>query len=276
VKLIIDSGSTKADWIFIDGEKTAAVSEGMNPCFLNEEKISAIIQKSVPSAIQSKELTEIFFYGAGCAELPQKKITSNAFSNFFPNAKITVDIDTMAAVRATCGSNPGIACIIGTGSNSIFFDGNKPVPNNYGLGFILADEGAGTYLGKKLITHYLYNILPPDLHTLFSKKYSLSREEAITRCYNTPNANAWLASYAVFLDDHKTHPWVINLISEGFDEFLHLYVMNYPSYEKHLVHFIGSIAYHHSEILKVVCKANNISTGKIFQKPIDGLIQYHK
>jgi hypothetical protein len=252
-----------------------ATSDGMNPCFLNEDQITAIIRNSLPNSIDVSAVKQIFFYGAGCSEQTQKTIIRNSFTHVFKNATVEVDIDTMAAVRATCGNNAGIACIIGTGSNSLFFDGTKPVPNNYGLGFILADEGAGTYLGKKLITHYLYKILPEDLEKSFAQAYSLTREEAITRCYNTPNPNAWLASFAVFLSQHKEHSWVINLISEGFDEFVHLYVMNYPSYEKYLVHFIGSIAFHHQDLLRIVCKANNISVGKILQKPIDGLIQFH-
>jgi len=189
---------------------------------------------------------------------------------------VHVDIDTMAAVRATCGNQPGIACIIGTGCNSLLFDGKAPVPNNYGLGYVLADEGAGTYLGKKLITHFLYGILPADLTKDFASKYSLTRDVAIQNCYGTPNANAWLASFAKFLTDHKSHPWVINLISEGFDEFVHLYVMNYPAFEKYHVHFIGSIAFHHKDLLSIVCKANNISLGKVFQKPIEGLMQFHR
>lgn len=274
MKLIIDSGSTKADWAFTDGQAILK-SAGMNPCFINKEQIVAIIMNTIKPFFDTSTIKEIFFYGAGCAENLQKEIVQDSFISVFSNAKVNVDIDTMAAVRATCGDQPGIACIIGTGSNSILFDGKSAQPNNYGLGYILADEGAGTYLGKKLITHYLYGILPKDLSEKFQKRYSLTREEAISNCYNKPNPNAWLASFAVFLSENKQHPWVLNTIANGFDEFIHLFVMNYPGYEKLPVHFIGSIAYFYQDILSTVATANKIQLGKILQKPIDGLILFH-
>ncbi len=274
MKIIIDSGSTKADWAFSDRREVLS-SSGMNPCFIGRDQIIAIIKEAINEFGDTSSVNEIYFYGAGCAESIQKEIIRESFRTVFSNARVQVEIDTMAAVRATCGDQPGIACIIGTGSNSLLFDGKEALPNNYGLGFVLADEGAGTYLGKKLITHYLYGILPNDLSESFKKKYNLTRDEAINNCYNKPNPNAWLASYAIFLNENKQHPWVINTISNGFDEFIHLFVMNYPDYEKLPVHFIGSIAYFYKDILSTVATANKIRLGKVIQKPIEGLINYH-
>jgi glucosamine kinase len=276
MKLIIDSGSTKADWAFVNENVTMLVSGGMNPCFLNKDQIVAIIKTTLTDANAAKEVKEIFFYGAGTSGSEQQQIIRDSFEKVFSNAHVHVEIDTMAAVRATCGNEEGIACIIGTGSNSLYFDGKNSQPNNYGLGYILADEGAGTYLGKKLITHYLYDILPADLKADFEKKYSLTRDEAIQNCYVKPNANAWLASYTKFLFEHKNHSWVIEVVSNGFDEFVHLFVMNYPNYKSTAVHFIGSIAYLFQDILKVVLTANKIKCGMIIQKPIDGLVVFHK
>jgi glucosamine kinase len=276
MKLIIDSGSTKADWVFLKGKEAVQfTSAGLNPCFLKREEMVFIIRQSFPGDIDKSSVSEIFFYGAGCAEEAQKAEVNKVFASIFTSAQIYVYIDSMAAVVSTCGNKPGIACIIGTGSNSVFFDGDDIQPNNYGLGFILADEGAGTYLGKKIITHYLYGILPDDLQTDFANDYSLTRDEVISNCYNKPQPNAWLASFSKFLYKHKTHPWVRNTISEGFDEFMHLFVMNYPAYQKYPTHFIGSIAYLYSDLLEVVAKANQINLGKVIQKPMDGLIEYY-
>jgi hypothetical protein len=273
MKLIIDSGSTKADW-GLTGSDIRFTSEGMNPCIINVERIRDIIRNAVKPELTEK-VSEIFFYGAGCSEENQKEVVREAFSSVFLKSEMHVDIDTMAAVNATCNGKAGIACIIGTGSNSIFFNGKNAEPNNYGLGFILADEGAGTWLGKKLITHFLYGLLPADLNKRFQESYSLTRDEAIQNCYGSTAANTWLASYAKFLVDNKSHPWVVNTVSEGFSEFIHLYVMNYQDFRKYPVHFIGSIAFLFKDILIDVMKSLQLETGSIIRKPMEGLLKFH-
>ena len=144
----------------------------------------------------------------------------------------------------------GIACIIGTGSNSVYFDGTKIHENNFGLGFILADEGAGTYLGKKIITHYLYNLLPESLSSSFQKEYHLTRDEVIKNVYSNPTANTWLGSFASFYTSHKDDAWIKNTVKSGFEEFMNLFVANYSNYKKIPVHFIGSIAFHFKDITR--------------------------
>ena len=159
---IIDSGSTKADWIFTNGQiNNALTTVGINPNFINEEEAIRIINDGIIKYIPAQEVKKIYFFGSGCSSVEQKKIISNALTKIFQNAKVTVEHDIAGAVLSTCGNEEGIACIIGTGSNSVYFDGNRIHENNYGLGFILADEGAGTYLGKKLI---FMNSITVEIH----------------------------------------------------------------------------------------------------------------
>lgn len=272
--LIIDSGSTKADWIFTDGKiKKLFTSPGMNPYFLKEAEIVSMIKKNI-KGINFKSIAKVFFYGAGCSSTELKSIVANAFKKVFTAAKIIIDHDILGAVLATCGKEEGISCIIGTGCNSVYFDGKKIEKNNYGLGFILADEGSGCWLGKKLVTHYLYGLLPEKLSALFQKKYRLTKDKIVTNVYNKPLANSWLASFAPFLVDNKDDFWVKNTVLNGFDEFVKLYVMNFPNYQKVHVHFVGSISYLFVDLLDEILQANNIKKGIVIKKPIDGLVTY--
>lgn len=272
---IIDSGSTKADWIFTNGRSSNTLTTaGINPNFVNEEEASRIINEGVVKFIPAKDIQKIYFFGSGCSSVEQKKIISNALTNLFINAQIIVEHDITGAVLATCGNDEGIACIIGTGSNSVYYDGKRIHENNYGLGFILADEGAGTYLGKKIITQFLYQLLPKKLSDAFSEKYKLSRNDVITKVYNNPLANAWLGSFAQFFEIHKEDPWIKSTIKNGFKEFVDLYVKNYSIYKEVPVHFVGSIAFLNSELLNEVAVENNFKIGKIIQKPIEGLTEY--
>ena len=272
---IIDSGSTKADWIFTDGQKTLAFNTiGMNPNFINEQEVSRIIKDSIIKSVSAKEIQKVFYFGTGCSGIEQKKIISNALLKLFINAKILVEHDIMGAVIATCGKEEGIACIIGTGSNSVYFDGMEIQKNNYGLGYILGDEGAGVYLGKKLITHYLYGLLPKNLSDDFREKYRLTRNDVIINVYNNPTANAWIGSFAQFFTEHKEDLWVRNTVKKGLEEFVQLFVKNYPRYREIPVHFVGSIAFHYSEVLKKVAYEHKFNLGKIIHKPIEGLTEY--
>lgn len=272
--LIIDSGSTKADWIFTDGKtKKLFTSPGMNPYFLKEDEIVRMIKKNI-TGINFKTIVKVFFYGAGCSGKELNGIVAGAFKRVFTTAKVTVDHDILGAVLATCGKEEGISCIIGTGCNSVYFDGKKIEKNNYGLGFILADEGSGSWLGKKLVTHYLYGLLPEKLSDQFKKKYRLTKDKIVTSVYNKPLANSWLASLAPFLVENKDNFWVKNTVLNGFDEFVKLYVMNYPKYQKVPVHFVGSIAYLFVDLLDEILVANNIQKGIVIKKPIDGLVNY--
>ena len=272
---IIDSGSTKADWIFTDGKINKNLTTvGMNPNFISSDEVLKIIDDGIVKFITVDEVKKIFYFGTGCSSKEQKKKISDALSKLFINAKIEVEHDIMGAVIATCGNDEGIACIIGTGSNSVYYDGKKIHDNNYGLGFILGDEGAGVYLGKKLITHYLYGLLSKKLSDEFTERYKLTRNDVIENVYNNPTANSWLGSFAQFFTDHYEDAWIKNTVKKGFEEFVLLFVKNYPRYKKIPVHFVGSIAFNYSDILKEVAIENNFMIGKIIQKPIEGLTDY--
>jgi N-acetylglucosamine kinase-like BadF-type ATPase len=272
---IIDSGSTKADWIFSDSLKNIHLStSGMNPFFNDVHSLVKIIEEGVTGKIAVEMVDKIYFFGAGCSDDLQKKKIADSFKSVFKNSEIVVDHDIMGAVLSTCGNEKGISCIIGTGSNSVYFDGERIHPNNYGLGYILADEGAGTYLGKKLITAFLYGLLPGHLSTEFKKEYNLSREEVINNVYNKPLANAWLAGFAKFFILHKNEEWVRSTIKKGFEKFVELYVLNYPNYLGTPVHFVGSIAFHYSALLEEVAREKKFTLGKVIQKPIEELADY--
>lgn len=276
--LIADSGSTKADWSMLlpSLPPVKYSTKGVNPTFHNEDTIFSILSESDDLKKISTSVSQVFFFGAGCSSADRCDSVRRALERFFPNSKAIVEHDVMAAVLATCGDDPGIACIIGTGSNACYFDGKEIEHNNYGMGHILGDEASGSYLGKKLITSFLYGLMPQELSKSFNDKYKLTRDEVILHVYNRPGANVWLASFAGFLSEHKEHPWVIHLIKEGFSTFVSLYVEHLKDHRKNPVHFVGSIAYHYSDILKDVLKEKKLIAGKIIQKPIDELSAYYQ
>lgn len=276
--LVADSGSTKCDWIKIDngviGEKTS--TPGFNPYFCDEEFVLHGLGANQELTAIKSSVTEIYFYGAGCSSTERNEVVRKALLRFFTAAKVTVDHDVFASVLATCGDLPGVACILGTGSNSCFFDGKVIHHNNYGLGYIMGDEGSGSYLGKKLITHYLYGILPESIRNAFEKQYTMSKEIMIENVYSKPGANVWLASFAKFLSENPSDPWVKKTVRKGFEEFFELYVCGYPNYKKLDIHFVGSIAHYFEDILREVGAGCDARVGKVIRHPINGLADYYR
>lgn len=276
--LITDSGSTKADWILGDNGKVVNQFNtiGFNPYFFDEKGIADELKKNNDLLSISKDVDKIYFFGAGCSSKERNEIVRKGLQQIFPDADIHVNHDVMASAIATCGDQPGIACIIGTGSNSCYYDGKDVKPNNYGLGYILGDEASGSYLGKLLITHYLYGILPEDLTNEFNKVYGVTgKDTVINHVYKQPGANVWLSSFANFLTDRNEHPWVREKVRNAFDLFLDLFVCSYPDYQQMTVHFIGSIAWFFKDILKEATIAKNVKTGKIIRKPIHDLAEFY-
>jgi N-acetylglucosamine kinase-like BadF-type ATPase len=273
--LIADSGSTKADWCLVD--KGTVVAEyntiGFNPYFHNQEVILSELWRSELTGIAGS-VKELFFFGAGCSSPALNKIIADALQKFFVNAKITVQHDMLGSALATCGDNAGISCILGTGSNSCFYDGKIVYENNYGLGYILGDEGSGSYYGKKLVAYYLYGILPSHLQEEFGKLYPITKNSLIESVYNNPNANVYLASFARFLSDRKEDQYVKQLVRNGMNEFLDVSVSHYEDYKKLPVHFVGSIAFFFENILREVASEKNIQIGKVIKKPIKELTGY--
>ena len=274
--LVADSGSTKADWILTrpDNQTIPFRTKGINPFFLTEKDIIQIFQKAPEIQEYVDQVKEIYFFGAGCSSPDRREIISNALSKVFKNAFVSVDVDIIASIYATCGISSGICCILGTGSNISYFDGSKIHESKHGLGYILGDEGSGTYFGRKLLTSYLYGTMPRELRALFKEKFNVDKEFVIKRIYQQASPNSFLASFAPFMSEHIDHPFISKLLRSGFEEFVETNIKSYPDYKKQICHFVGSIAFHFKEILSEVCERNSIRVGKILKHPIDELSRF--
>ena len=274
--LVADSGSTKADWILTrsDNQTLHFRTKGINPFFLSEKDIAQIFQNASEIQEYTDQVKEIYFFGAGCSSPDRREIISNALSKVFKNAFISVDIDIIASIYATCGSSEGICCILGTGSNISYFDGTRIHESKHGLGYILGDEGSGTFFGRKLLTAFLYGTMPEELSASFKEKFNVDKESVIKRIYQQPSPNSFLASFAPFMSDHIGHPYIIELLKIGFEEFVETNIKSYPDHKKQVCHFVGSIAFHFKEILTEVCELNGIQVGKILKHPIDELSEF--
>lgn len=276
MRLIADSGSTKVDWRAInsDGSVQQVTTAGINPFFQTEEQIVNELQQNLLPHIGSS-VNEIHFYGAGVSTPDQVKTLQECFKKVFPKAETSAYTDLLAAARALCGNKPGIAGIIGTGANSCFYDGKDIVDNVPACGFILGDEGSGAVLGRKLISDYFKRQLPKDLNILFEKEFNLTYGGVVAKVYKEPFPNRYLATFSLFLNKNKNHPYVDNLLRVSFEEFFSRNIMQYQ-YQKYPVNLVGSVAFHYKEILTEVAKKLGIKIGTIIQSPIDGLANYHK
>lgn len=271
--LVADSGSTKADWI-LNLSNTESISfrtRGINPFFAGEKDIIQTFQEVDEIRPYVDKVTEIYFYGAGCSSPDRREMVSNALSKVFPNAFISVEIDTIASIYATCGKKAGLCCILGTGSNISYYNGTEVRDGHHGLGYILGDEGSGTYFGRQLITSFLYGTMPKDLSESFFDQFQITKESVIKRTYQEPAANSFLASFAPFLSQHRDHPYIQSLLRKGFNEFADTNIRSYPEHQHTECHFVGSIAYHFSDILKEVCAQKGIRVGKVLKHPIEEL-----
>lgn len=274
--LVVDSGSTKADWVLTLSDKQTIPfrTSGINPFFLSEKDITKIFQNTPEIQPYADQIKEIYFFGAGCSSPDRREIISNALSKVFRNAFISVDVDIIASIYATCGSSEGICCILGTGSNISYFDGIKIHESKHGLGYILGDEGSGTYFGRQLITSFLYKTMPPELSDEFYTKYKINKESVIRQIYQQAAPNFYLASFAPFISDHIGHPFITDMLKKGFNEFVETNIKSYPEYKSRTCHFVGSLAYHFQDILKEVCQAKRIRVGKILKHPIEELSSF--
>ncbi|MCO5946357.1 N-acetylglucosamine kinase [Mucilaginibacter flavidus] len=275
--LVADSGSSKTDWLLQlkDGEVKQFRTAGLNPYFLTEKEIAKIIQEQAVDMIAyAADITEIYFFGAGCSSPDRHEIVSNAISQFFPKSYISVDSDLLGCAYATCGHEKGLCCVLGTGSNISFFDGEDIHAGKHGLGFVLGDEGAGTWFGKALITDFLYGNMPHDIGLKFENEYHLDKATVIKRVYQTPNANSYLATFARFISEIRQTDYAQKLLQKGLLEFIDTNIKSYPQYHRYKCHFVGSIAYVFTDELTLVCKENGVQIGKIIKQPIHDLLAF--
>ncbi len=277
IKLIADSGSTKTEWCLIDGKSVKNFfTQGLSPYFLSSEQIEFILEKELKFKMNKKDPEEIFFYGTGCSNRDNVNLVKKAIQKVFSNAKVAVDHDLMGAAKALCGSEKGVACILGTGSNSCYYNGKKIVKNSPGLGYVLGDEGSGAYLGRKVIQYFLYNTFDADLMDRFKAKYNTNRDEILTAVYKKPLPNRYLASYAVFLAENRGHYMVENIIEDGFNDFFFNHIYKYRESWTLPIHFTGSVAFGFKDILKDMCSSYELQLGKVIKKPMDGLVKFHR
>lgn len=277
MKLIADSGSTKTFWAVVrdDSEEQVIQTQGLNPYFTLPETMRDIIHNELVHRLAGDNISHIYFYGAGCSTRKNNELIRDQLQHFFREAQIEVFHDILGAARALFSRKPGIACILGTGCNSCFYDGEKVFTKIPSLGYLFGDEGAGSYLGKKLLGRYLKDELPDDVRTAFVKRYNFTLEDILNSLYIKPFPNRFLASFSLFLKDHIENPYIYELIYFSFLEFIESHISRYEHYKSYPVGFIGSIAYQYKKILIEAAGSKEITVSKILQTPVEGLVEYY-
>jgi N-acetylglucosamine kinase-like BadF-type ATPase len=249
---------------------------GFSPRFQTSEEIYKEVADKVSPLIK-EDVTEVYFYGSGCSTESAVRIVENAMEKAFPHSNVFVGEDMLAAARALCGHEPGIACILGTGSNSCLFDGEKIIAAMPNLGFILGDEGSAGYMGKRLIQDYIHEVMPAHLIEKFKKRYNnLTRDEVVDAVYNQPMPSRYMASFTKFLFDNLSDPYAYQLVYNSFVEFFDKTVCKYENYKNLKVHFVGSVAFYYNSVLRQVANDKGVTLKNILESPIAGLTLYHQ
>ena len=276
VKLIADSGATKAEWSLINnGQRKTILTQGISPYFLNKEEITALLLKELKPKLKNVPIDEIYYYGTGCANPDNAKLMKKAIREVFPEASIEVNHDLLAAARALCGDEKGIACILGTGSNSCYYNGKRIVSNSPGLGYVLGDEGSGAYLGKRVLQYYLYNTFDDELRGRFDVTYLTNGAEILENVYKNPLPNRYLAGFVMFLAENRGHYMIENIIEDCLNDFFFTHLCKYKEIWTQPVNFVGSVAYGFRDVLEDMCRSYEFELGKVLKKPMSGLIEYH-
>lgn len=277
VKLVADSGSTKTEWRLMSGkDRSGFQSQGMSPYFLNGLQIEEIVRAELLPQLGDVQPEEVFFYGTGCSNEQNVSMVKNSLQKVWPGASISVTHDLMAAARALCGHEPGVASILGTGSNSGYYDGKNIVKNNPGLGFILGDEGSGAFLGKKVVQYYLYHTFDDEMRFRFEEKFKVDKDQILENVYRKPLPNRYLASFTPFLSENRDHYMIENILEDGLNEFFFNHIYKYSESWTVPLHFTGSVAWHFRDILEELCNLYELQLGKVLKNPMDGLTQFHE
>ena len=274
--LISDSGSTKAEWVILSekGVHETLFTTGINPFY--QDTADIVHHLKVEYTSEQHKFDAIYFYGAGCTNSEKSEIVKSALNQFFDCGKIHVGSDLLAAARSLCQDKPGVACILGTGSNSCYYDGEKIIDQVSPLGFILGDEGSGAVLGKKLVGDILKKQLPQKFIDDFFETYQITPSEILDNVYKMPFPSRYLARYTRFLSKNIDHPEIENIVIQGFREFITRNLLQYHEIGQNPIHFAGSIAFHFDAQLRKAIRESSLRLGKIEQAPMNGLIAYHK
>jgi N-acetylglucosamine kinase-like BadF-type ATPase len=280
MKLLVDSGSTKADWIALDDNGNRLFTTqtlGLNPEVLNKNEVLERLEDRFDIYNNRNEVTSLYFYGAGCGTDRMKNSLAATFKEFFPNAEVSVKEDTYAAAYATNPTNDkAIISILGTGSNCSYFDGEELHQKVQSLGYIAMDDCSGNRFGRDLIRAYYFGKMPAGLAKIFESEYDLEPDTIKHNLYKEPNPNAYLATFAKFLIQHKNDAFIKALIIDAMQVFVDNYITQYDNAHEVPVHFVGSIAFYLKAELAEVMAKNNLKLGNVLRRPIDGLIEYHQ
>jgi glucosamine kinase len=280
MKLIAESGSTKTDWRVIssEGQISQYKTVGFNPYYQTAENIADELRKNLLPNLLNTSISEVYFYGTGITNDEKAEVIKEAIRSVFPHVQtIEAHSDMLAAARALCGREAGIACILGTGSNSCMYDGSTISFQVPPLGFWLGDEGSGGHLGKQLVLSYLHKELPEDLRTKFNKRFGeKDRLEIIENAYQKPFPNRYFATFSKFIFDNRQHPFLYQLVSDAFGLFFEKYILKYPDFQQYKIHFTGSVAFYYSDILRRVATEKGCTAGLIMETPIAGLTLFHR
>lgn len=277
--LIADGGSTKVDWFALNSDKTDKFktrTEGLNPAIVDAEILKKRVLSNINLEEGREEVTKVFFYGAGCGTDKAIAALEKVFNEIFLNADVFVAEDMLGAVYAASEAEPAIVCILGTGSNSCYFDGKEAKSSCASLGWAVMDEASGNYFGRKLIRDYYYKIMPEEIRAKFNEDYNLEDDYIKNELYKGDAPNTFLASHAAFMFDFKDHDYITSLIEEGVDEFFRFRVVPYGKGKETPIYFIGSVAYYFSHIVEKVANKYNLNFAGSIQRPIDNMIAYHK
>lgn len=280
--LIVDSGSTKSDWIAVDNNGNQLLekirTKGLNPAILSEKKLRKIIKSDDNLKSNADNVTHVFFYGAGCGTENPRALLKRVLEDIFSNAHVEVNEDTMAAVYSTINheKEAAVVCIMGTGSNCSYYDGEKIHQRVVSLGYTLMDEASGNYYGKELIRDYYFNHMPEHVKVAFGSKFNMDSDYIKYNLYKQPNPNAYLASFAEFMFLHKDSEYTINLIKDGIRKFAKNMIMQYKEELRTVpVHFAGSIAFFSQKEIKEVAEEMGFTVGNFERRPIEGLVGFH-
>lgn len=277
--LIADGGSTKADWIALDKTKKEVfrtTTLGLNPSVLTQqEMLSTINHANALLRIQDSTL-QVHFYGAGCGSTKAAENLRNVLKSVFKKAEIFVSEDTLAAVYASTGNKPGIVCILGTGSNSCYYDGKNVATTAPSLGYTVMDEASGNYFGRQLLRDFYYKKMPKRIASAFKTSFDLDIDVVKMNLYRKPYPNMYLASFAKFMLEHKDDKYIRKMIKKGVQEFFKYRILPFEKDNQTPIYFIGSIAYYFKDILEKVASKNKLSITDVIQRPIDNLVDFHR
>jgi len=275
--IIVDSGSTKADWDIIspDGKRNLISTMGFNPYFVTSDFIEQELKRDFVNKVDVNSIDSIYFYGAGCSDPAHCKIVEDGLARVFTKAThIEVDHDLLASARACCGTKSGIACIIGTGSNTCLYDGEKILDNIPALSYLIGDEGSGTHLGKLILKAFFYREMPNEIRDAFITKYGTDKLAILNRAYGD-SPNVYLASFAIFYSENKEHFFIQKKVSEAFEELIVHHILKYKGCQELPINFVGSIAFNFKDILEMMLTQHGLTLGTVIRKPIDALVDYH-